>query len=119
MRVIHSGEVEPQEAAGPIFIGKVTRQDLVTEQESSSFNLSNIIFAPGARNRFHRHSNDQVLIVTYGAGIVATEGGQVEVHQGDLILIPAGEKHWHGATATSAFSHISLTASGSKTEVFD
>ena len=119
MKVIHPGEVEPQEAGGAIFIGNVTRQNLVTEEESASYNLANIIFAAGARNKFHRHSHDQVLIVTYGTGIVATDDGQVEVHQGDLILIPGGEKHWHGATAASSFSHISLTAVGSKTEVLE
>ena len=119
MRVIHPSEVEPQEAAGPIFVGKVTRQTYVTSEESSSYNLSNVIFAPGARNKLHRHSHDQVLVVTYGTGIVATEAGQAEVHEGDLILIPAGEKHWHGATASSTFSHISLTAAGSETEVLD
>ena len=119
MRVIHPSEIEPQAAGGPIFVGKVTRQTYVTSEESSSYNLSNVIFAPGARNKFHRHSHDQVLIVTYGAGIVTTEAGQAEVHEGDLIFIPAGEKHWHGATVSSTFSHISLTAAGSETEVLE
>ena len=119
MRVIHPDDVEAQAAAGPIFVGKVMRQDYVTSEESSSYNLANIIFAPGARNKFHRHSHDQVLIVTSGQGIVATEAQQVEVHEGDLIFIPAGEKHWHGATATSAFSHISLTTAQSETEVVE
>lgn len=119
MRVIHPSEIEAREAGGPIFVGKVTRQTYVTSEESSSYNLSNVIFAPGARNKPHRHSHDQVLIVTYGTGIVATEAGQAEVHQGDLILIPAGEKHWHGATASSTFSHISLTVAGGETEVVE
>ena len=119
MRMIRPAEIEPQVDDRPIFIGKVTRQDYVTSEDSATYNLANINFAAGARNKFHRHSHDQVLIVTAGVGIVATEAEEIEVRQGDLIFIPANEKHWHGATATSAFSHISLTASGSETEVLE
>ncbi|MBI2888148.1 MAG: cupin domain-containing protein [Chloroflexi bacterium] len=119
MQVIRPSEVTPEAAAGPLFVGPVTRQSLVTAAMSANYTLGLINFAPGARNKFHRHSQDQVLIVTAGYGIVATEAEQVEVHPGDLIVIPGGEKHWHGATPASAFSHISLTAVGSTTETLE
>ena len=64
MRVIRPSEIEPVDAATPLFVGKVTRQDCLNEQERATYNLANVNFAPAARNKFHRHSNDQVLIVT-------------------------------------------------------
>ncbi len=101
----------------PLFTGgTVTRQGLVGEDASKSFSMGVVNFSPGARNKFHAHSGDQVLLVTKGTGIVATDKEEKTVTVGDLIVIPAGEKHWHGATKTSAFSHITLTSVGSTTE---
>ena len=119
MKVIRPSEVPQEDAASPLFLGAVSRQTLVTAAMSGDYNMGMVNFAPGARNKFHRHTHDQVLICTYGTGIVATEQEEAEVHDGELILVPAGEKHWHGATATSAFSHISLTAAGSTTEILE
>ncbi len=117
MKVIKTSEVKAEPYVTPLFTGgAVTRQPLVTEDMGKSFNMSNISFAAGAKNKFHTHSTDQVLIVTSGKGIVATEKEQRTVSLGDLIFIPAGEKHWHGATKDSAFSHISLTGATSKTQ---
>jgi quercetin dioxygenase-like cupin family protein len=63
----------------------------------------------------HTHSSDQVLFVTAGKGIIATEARQEVITVGDVVHITAEEKHWHGATADSSFSHIALTAKGSTT----
>lgn len=119
MKVVRPSEVPEEDAASPLFIGSVSRQSLVTAAMSGDYNLGMINFAVGARNKFHRHSHDQVLFITYGTGIVATDQQEVEVHSGELILIPAGEKHWHGATPTSAMCHISLTAAGSTTDILE
>jgi len=69
-------------------------------------------FSPGSVNLFHTHTFDQVLYVTEGTGIVATENKEVTVTPGTIIFIPAGEKHWHGATKDSAFSHIAVMPPG-------
>lgn len=119
MRLIRQSEVAPAADSSPIFIGAVTRQSLVGGAESQDYNLAVVNFAPGARNKFHRHTHDQVLFVTYGVGYVATEAEQLEVHTGEIVLVSAKEKHWHGATEYSAFSHISLTAAGSTTEILE
>src|SRR6266581_4506424 len=66
-------------------------------------------------NKMHIHSSDQVLFVTAGKGIIATETYQETITIGDVVHIPAEEKHWHGATPDSSFSHIALTAKGSTT----
>ena len=119
MELIRPSEVAPQGDSNPLFLGSVTRQVLVGSSNSKDYTMALINFAPGARNKFHRHTHDQVLIVTHGVGIVATDDRQMEVHEGELILVTAGEKHWHGATPASAFSHISLTAAGSTTETLE
>ena len=114
MKVIRLQEIPAERVDSGMFTGgEVTRQPLVTEDMGTYFNMSNVSFSPGARNKLHIHSCDQVLLVTAGTGIVATEEGEAVVSVGDIVHIPAGEKHWHGATADSAFAHISLTQVGS------
>ena len=95
--------------------GPVTRETLLTPEASKDFNLGIVNLSPGARNKMHTHSSDQVLFVTAGGGIIATETEQQIIIPGDVVHIPSEEKHWHGATRDSAFSHIALTAKGSTT----
>ena len=103
----------------PIFYGgKVTGQAIIGGGTSKNFNFNKVSFAAGAKNHFHTHTSDQILYVIGGRGYVATESEQIEITEGDAAFIPAGEKHWHGATDDSDFSHISLTAPDSQTEVF-
>jgi quercetin dioxygenase-like cupin family protein len=116
MKVLKPQEIPAQDAASPLFTGgAVSRQPLVTPEMSNDFNLGIVHFAAGARNKMHTHSSDQVLIVTEGTGIIATETHQEIITAGDVVHVPAEEKHWHGATQHSAMSHIALTAKGSKT----
>ena len=117
MKLIRVSEVKQEKADGPIFVGDVTRQTLLSD--SKDYALAMVNFAVGARNKWHIHSGDQVLFVTYGVGYVADEKKQVEVHAGDVVHVTAGEKHWHGATEHSAMSHISLTKVGSVTTIVD
>jgi quercetin dioxygenase-like cupin family protein len=70
----------------------------------------NVTFEPGARSAWHTHPLGQVLVVTAGMGWVQREGRPVEeMRPGDVIWIPPGLKHWHGATATTGVTHIALT----------
>jgi quercetin dioxygenase-like cupin family protein len=117
MKLIRVSEVKPVKADAPIFVGEVTRQDILAD--SADYSLGMVNFEIGARNKWHMHSGDQVLFVTYGVGYVADEAHQVEVHAGDIVHVVAGEKHWHGATEHSAMSHISLTKKGSTTTVIE
>src|SRR4029453_1633859 len=116
MKVHKPDEIPAQPVNPPLFTGgAVTRQTLLTPEASEYFNLGIVNFAPGARNKMHTHSSDQVLFVTAGKGIIATETEQQIITTGDVVHIPSEEKHWHGATHDSAFSHIALTAKGSTT----
>ncbi|MFC1937847.1 cupin domain-containing protein [Chloroflexota bacterium] len=116
MKVITPSEVPAKANNTPLFTGgEVTAQFIVTEQMSNYLIMSQVNFSKGARNKFHSHTVDQVLIVTVGKGIVATESEEIVVGVGDVIHIPAGEKHWHGATKDSDFSHLYVVTKGSKT----
>jgi quercetin dioxygenase-like cupin family protein len=116
MKVINVDSVPKNISTSLLFTGgQVTSQPILTPAMSKCFVISQVTFAPGARNKFHTHTTDQVLIVTAGRGICATESEQVVVTVGDVIQFPAGEKHWHGATGDSIFSHIYVTGVDSKT----
>ena len=105
MRVITSGNVDKEPFSTPLFTGPdVNIQRLLPE--SREFDVNMVNFGKGVRNKFHAHDHEQVLIVTAGKGIIATEEREVVITPGDVVLIPAHEKHWHGATEDSEFSHI-------------
>jgi quercetin dioxygenase-like cupin family protein len=68
-----------------------------------------VTFEPGARTAWHTHPLGQTLIVTAGCGLAQRWGGPIEqIRPGDLVWFPPGEKHWHGATATTAMTHIAI-----------
>ena len=114
MKIVKMNEVLKAPVESPLFTGSnVTRQDLLPE--SHDFTASIVNFGKGMRNKFHAHDSEQILIVTHGTGIVATESEEKIVSEGNIILIPAGEKHWHGATEDSEFSHIFITREGHTT----
>jgi quercetin dioxygenase-like cupin family protein len=113
MKIVRISQIQKEPYTRPLFTGQdVTRQLLLPD--SKEFNLNIVNFGKGVRNKFHSHDSEQILIVTAGRGIVATENEERVVTEGDVILIPAGEKHWHGATDDSGFSHIYVTRAGSQ-----
>ncbi|MBM3949181.1 MAG: cupin domain-containing protein [SAR202 cluster bacterium] len=116
MKVIRKGEGSKQDnTANPMVMGgKVVRENLVADSPHINFGV--VSFAKGARNKFHTHTSDQILFVTSGVGIVATEKEQVTVRTGDTVWVPAGERHWHGATPDSEFAHAVIVTPDSKTQ---
>jgi quercetin dioxygenase-like cupin family protein len=113
MNVVSISDVAKTPLISTLFTGDdVTVQPLVPE--GGDYNMSIVNFGKGVRNKFHQHDSDQILIVTSGKGIVATEHEQRTVTVGDVILFPKGEKHWHGAAADSEFSHIFITRTGGR-----
>lgn len=111
MRVVRTDDTKPQPANRPIFLGKVESQPLL-DDVSEHVRLTVVRFAPGARTRLHTHSFEQVLIITEGKGIVATEHEQWVVEPGAVVVIPPGEPHTHGGTEETAMAHISITTPG-------
>ena len=115
MKIIKTDRVPKDLATSSIFTGgPVTMQRLIKQDMGNDFSMYLVNFSMGSKNKFHTHTGDQILIVTAGRGIVATDEEQQVVAEGDIILIPAGERHWHGATKDSDFSHIGLESADSK-----
>ena len=91
-----------------------TRQTIIEPGDSANYSCSVVNFSRGCNTGWHTHDCDQVLIVTHGSGLVATEHEQREINVGDVAHIKAGERHWHGAKADSTMGHITITLAGSK-----
>jgi quercetin dioxygenase-like cupin family protein len=111
-------------ANGPAdwFTGTVRIDPLFTAPEPARVGGALVTFEPGARTAWHTHPLGQTLIVTSGCGWAQREGGPIEtIRPGDVIFFAPGEKHWHGATATTAMSHIAIQErlNGSSVEWLD
>jgi quercetin dioxygenase-like cupin family protein len=115
MQVIRVTAEKRQPGNNPAFIGPVQTQDVVSDEMAALLRVTEVTFPPGARNKWHMHAADQVLIVTEGHGTIATEAEERSITPGDVVLIPAGQKHWHGATAESAMTHYAILTPGPMT----
>jgi quercetin dioxygenase-like cupin family protein len=98
---------------GPIeyFTGNVRIDPLFQANNPARAVGASVTFEPGARTAWHTHPLGQTLIVSSGCGLVQRWNGSTpiqEIHPGDVIWIPPGEKHWHGATSTTAMTHIAI-----------
>lgn len=114
MKITHIDQTQAKHdpTRADYFDGEVTFQSLVSPVDSDELDLLTVSFSAGARTRPHIHQQDQVLHIVMGQGIVATETEKQVVSAGDVILIPRGTWHWHGATRVSAMSHISVMKRG-------
>lgn len=94
------------------FSGSVRVDPLISAPAPARVNGAAVTFEPGARTAWHTHPLGQTLIVTAGCGRVQRVGGPIEdIHPGDVVWIPPGEKHWHGASPTTAMTHIAIQES--------
>jgi quercetin dioxygenase-like cupin family protein len=92
------------------FTGQAVISALYPPTDITRASTGLVNFAPAARTVWHSHPAGQMLIVTAGQGWVQEDGKQRRViNPGDVVWIPAGVKHWHGATATSPMAHIALS----------
>jgi quercetin dioxygenase-like cupin family protein len=91
------------------FTGSVQLDPLFQAAEPARVAGASVTFEPGARTAWHTHPLGQTLIVTAGAGLAQRWGGPIEeIHPGDIVWFPPGEKHWHGATPSTAMTHIAI-----------
>ena len=91
------------------FTGTVRIDPLFDAPEPARVRGARVTFEPGARTAWHTHPLGQTLIVTSGVGWVQPSGGSIEeIRPGDVVWFAAGEKHWHGATPTTAMTHIAI-----------
>jgi len=91
------------------FTGTVRIDPLFQAPDPAAVTGSHVTFEPGARTAWHAQPLGQTLIVTSGCGWAQREGGPIEeIRPGDVVWFSPGEKHWHGATALTAMSHIAI-----------
>jgi quercetin dioxygenase-like cupin family protein len=107
---IKPGGSQPSvKGAAENFTGSVRIDPLFQMPEPARSLGGSVTFEPGARTAWHTHPLGQTLIVTAGCGLVQCWGGPVrKIHPGDVVSCPPREKHWHGATATTAMTHIAI-----------
>lgn len=95
--------------SGDLFIGEVRAQPL---SGNEYFRVQEVVFIDGARTKWHTHTFPQVLVITDGAGVVATDGEEVHVRSGDVLDVAPGVRHWHGAEPTANMAHLSVNGIG-------
>jgi quercetin dioxygenase-like cupin family protein len=109
MDIQRSGSRPSGKGPAEWFTGTVRIDPLFGPPEPARAAGALVTFEPGARTAWHTHPLGQTLIITTGCGWVQREDGPIEeVRPGDVVWFEPGEKHWHGATATAAMSHIAI-----------
>jgi quercetin dioxygenase-like cupin family protein len=109
MDIKRSGTQPSQQASAEYFTGAVRIDPLFDAHHPAHANGASVTFEPGARTAWHSHPLGQTLIVTAGCGWVQRWDGPIEeIRPGDVIWIPPGEKHWHGATPTTSVTYIAI-----------
>jgi quercetin dioxygenase-like cupin family protein len=109
MDIKRSGSQPSGKGPSEYFTGAVRIDSLFEAPDPARVVGASVTFEPGARTAWHTHPLGQTLIVTAGYGRVQRWGGPIEdIRPGDVIWFPPGEKHWHGATPTTAMTHIAI-----------
>ena len=109
MEIQRSGTQASAKGPEQTFTGNVRVDPLFASKEPWRTMGAYVTFEPGARSAWHTHPLGQVLIVTAGCGLVQSEGQPAQViRAGDVVWCPPGEKHWHGAAAKTAMTHIAI-----------
>jgi len=109
MDIHRSGSQPSGKGSTECFTGTVRVDPLFQAHDPARALGASVTFEPGARTAWHTHPVGQTLIVTAGCGLVQRWGGPIEeIRPGDVVWIAPGEKHWHGATVTTAMTHIAI-----------
>jgi len=109
MQITRNGTQPSGKGPSGYFTGTVRIDPLFTAPDPAFVVGASVTFEPGARTAWHTHPLGQTLIVTAGAGWAQKEGDpKEEIKPGDIIWFAPGEKHWHGASATTAMTHIAI-----------
>ena len=104
-----------ERAPGDYFTGEVWIKMLVPNDLTLNCQIANVVFEPGARNSWHTHPGGQILIVTDGKGYYQEKGKPIQlVKKGDVVNIPPGVEHWHGASHDNEFTHIAVNPNTQK-----
>jgi len=109
MEIKRSGSQPSAKGPADYFTGTVRIDAPFAGEDPARVGGATVTFEPGARTAWHTHPLGQTLLVTSGLGWVQREGGPIEeIRPGDIVWFAPGEKHWHGATSTTAMTHIAI-----------
>lgn len=109
MKIDRNGTQASTKGPSDWFTGTVRIDPLYSANDARSGAAGSVTFEPGARTAWHTHPLGQTLIVTAGFGRVQRDGGKIEeIGPGDVVWFEPGEKHWHGASAKTAMTHIAI-----------
>ncbi|RDD95209.1 cupin domain-containing protein [Acidovorax sp. BoFeN1] len=109
MEIKRNGSQASVAASAENFTGQARVDPLFSAPAPARVRGASVTFEPGARTAWHKHPYGQTLIVTAGCGWVQLDGHPVEeIRPGDVVWIAPGERHWHGATMTTAMTHIAI-----------
>jgi quercetin dioxygenase-like cupin family protein len=109
MEIQRAGSKPSEKGPSDWFTGTVWLDRLFERNDPARVAGASVTFEPGARTAWHTHPLGQTLVVTAGCGWVQRAGGPVEeIRPGDVVWFAPGEKHWHGATATTAMTHLAI-----------
>ena len=109
MDIRRSGSQPSGKGPSEYFTGAVRVDPLFSAPDPARVRGAHVTFEPGARTAWHTHPLGQALVVTAGLGWAQRDGGPVEeIRPGDVVWFAPGERHWHGATATTGMSHIAI-----------
>jgi quercetin dioxygenase-like cupin family protein len=109
MKLYRNGSHPSQQGPADWFTGSVLIDPLNTAPAPARVGVASVTFEPGARTAWHTHPLGQTLVVTSGTGWTQCEGEPiVEIRAGDVVWCPPGHRHWHGATPTTAMTHIAI-----------
>lgn len=109
MKIQHIGSKPSGKGSADYFTGTVRIDPLNEPPAPARVSMALVTFEPGARTAWHTHPYGQTIIITAGAGWVQRDGGIKEnIFSGDVVYFEPNEKHWHGATASTAMSHIAV-----------
>jgi quercetin dioxygenase-like cupin family protein len=109
MEILLAGSRPTRRAPKESFVGTVWQDPIIATEAPARLAANRVSFEPGARTNWHTHPLGQTLYVISGVGRVQTLGQAVrEIRPGDVVWIPAGEKHWHGASPAHGMTHIAM-----------
>ncbi|CAM3573339.1 cupin domain-containing protein [Rouxiella silvae] len=112
VKITTNGTAASQAGPDHYFTGKVRIDSPFSGSGEARIGGATVSFEPGARTAWHTHPLGQTLIITFGRGWLQEEGEEIlEMNPGDVIWIPAGIKHWHGASPENAMTHIAIAES--------
>jgi quercetin dioxygenase-like cupin family protein len=102
-------------APAQYFTGTTWVKSLIVPDQATNCTISDVVFEPGARNNWHIHPSNQILIVTEGEGYYQEQGTSIRrLRKGDVVNVLPGIRHWHGASPESEFTHLAININSEK-----